>query len=91
MITPGLDLSTDARGTENCNSVPAGTKFQKLSKISVYQLNATRLNTTLNLTSLGSLLNWFGIQAIRVYIKLECQTPGYNHIVNWMHVIQWLF
>ena len=24
MITPGLDLSTDARGTENCNSVPAG-------------------------------------------------------------------
>ena len=51
----------------------------------VYQLNAT-----LNLTSLGSLLNWFGIQAIRVYMKLECQTPGY-HIVNWMHVIQWLF
>ena len=56
----------------------------------VYQLNATRLNTTLNLTSLGSLLNWFGIQAIRVYMKLECQTPGY-HIVNWVHVIQWLF
>ena len=56
----------------------------------VYQLNATRLNTTLNLTSLGSLLNWFGIQAIRVYMKLECQTPGY-HIVNWMYVIQWLF
>ena len=34
MITPGLDLSTDARETENCNSVPAGTEFQKLSKIS---------------------------------------------------------
>ena len=34
MITPGLDLSTDARRTENCNSVPAGTEFQKLSKIS---------------------------------------------------------
>ena len=34
MITPGLDLSTDARGTENRNSVPAGTEFQKLSKIS---------------------------------------------------------
>ena len=29
MITPGLDLSTDARGTENCNSVPAGTEFQQ--------------------------------------------------------------
>ena len=60
------------------------------SVVMVYQLNATRLNTTPNLTSLGSLLNWFGIQAIRVYMKLECQTPGY-HIVNWMHVIQWLF
>ena len=35
MITvPGLNLSTDARGTENCNSVPAGTEFQELSKIS---------------------------------------------------------
>ena len=34
MITPGLDLSNDARGTENCNSVPVGTEFQKLSKIS---------------------------------------------------------
>ena len=33
-------------------------------QLTVYQLNATRLNTTLNLTSLGSLLNWFGIQAI---------------------------
>ena len=56
----------------------------------VYQLNATRLNTTWNLTSLGSLIDWFGIQAIRVYMKLECQTPE-HHIVNWMHVIQWLF
>ena len=46
-----------------------------------YQLNATRLNTILNLTSLGSLLNEFGIQVIRVYMKLECHTPEY-HIVN---------
>ena len=34
MITPGLDLSNDARVTENCNYVPVGTEFQKLSKIS---------------------------------------------------------
>ena len=34
MITPGLDLSDDARGTENCNSVPVGTEFQNMSKIS---------------------------------------------------------
>ena len=27
MITSGPDLSTYARGTENCNSVPAGTEF----------------------------------------------------------------
>ena len=50
----------------------------------VYQLNATRLNTTLNLTSLGgvgSFLNEFGIQVIRVCMKLECHTPEY-HIVN---------
>lgn len=33
MITPGLDLSTDARGTENCNSVPVGTEFQKYRSI----------------------------------------------------------
>ena len=29
MITPGLDLSNDARGTENCNSVPVGTEFKQ--------------------------------------------------------------
>ena len=52
----------------------------------IYQLNATRLNTTLNLTSLGSLLNEFGIQVIRVYMKLECHTPEY-HIVNYMHAV----
>ena len=34
--------------------------------LTVYQLNATRLNTTWDLTPLGSLLDWFGIQAIRV-------------------------
>ena len=33
MITPGLDLSTDVRGTENCNSVPVGTEFQKYRSI----------------------------------------------------------
>jgi hypothetical protein len=33
MITPGLDLSIDARGTENFNSVPAGTEFQKYRSI----------------------------------------------------------
>ena len=36
----------------------------------VYQLNATRLNTTWDLTSLGSLLDWFGIQAIRVLYEV---------------------
>ena len=33
MITPGLDLSTDARGTEYLNSVPVGTAFQKVRSI----------------------------------------------------------
>ena len=32
MITPGLDLFTDARGTKNCDSVPVGTEFQKFQK-----------------------------------------------------------
>ena len=32
MITPGLDLSTDARGTENCNSVPVSGR-DRISKI----------------------------------------------------------
>ena len=33
MITRGLDLSTDARETENFNSVPVGTEFQKYRSI----------------------------------------------------------
>ena len=32
MITPGLDLSTDVRGTENCNSVQC-TGRDRISKI----------------------------------------------------------
>ena len=37
MITPGL--STDARGTENCNSVPVGTEFQKYRSIYISRLS----------------------------------------------------
>ena len=44
MITPGLDLSTDARGTENCNSVPAGTEFENCQKYRSILKDLSRLS-----------------------------------------------
>ena len=74
-ITPGLDLSTDARGTEYFNSVPVGTEFQKVLSILNFE---GLINPLVFITFTPSSLMMNRVWNPRVVARSTHSGPNYN-------------